>query len=1213
LSNPLKRSPAALLLFALLLPALPAFAQEMPPQEAPTSPATPAGASLDPLIYEKVQGVIRYGDDGRGTKETIACVRVQTYVGVQKIGQLIFPYNGANERVEVKSVRVIKPDGTQVTAGSEAVIDVSSPVVQEAPMYTDARQKHVSVPGLSVGDIVEYDVVTRVFEPLTPGQFWDSWDFTVHSVCLDDELVLDVPANRSLKIKYPDGIEPVVTDQAGRRRYSWRTENKKAFDEPNPFGNSQSLDPAHILKGLAEPTLRRVLFSTFQSWDEVAQWYGALSQDRQTPSPEVHAKAVEITKDAATDLAKVQALYDYVSHIRYVSLSFGVGRYQPHSALDVLSNRYGDCKDKATLLDALLAAEGIQSATALVQTRMDVDRDLPTPMQFDHAINVVSLGGKEIWLDSAIGVEPFAYLLPQLRGKDALVVAYPQKSELRQAPANLIGAKTYRFTVEKSIDEKGAEEANVAVEVQGGDWEVLLRLLLSRLTPAQFGQTLSGDPKLGGGYSGGYSNVQAGDPFDTTKPFWLAAHYSRSPDPSVDPKVSTAFKKTPSPLAQGLLEKMLPIVGIVFAGNKPPVQLDGPKDFYLSLKVTRKSASATNPPKPLQLTKDFGDYSLESSADHDTITVDAHLSLRERELDGSRVEEYMAFRKSVVESLLEPPAVPVNTAAATKATPPPSANSSSSADSSKQPESPAQALYVAARKASSTRDYSACAQLLEQAVALDPASDYAWNFLGWTYNSLGKYEKAESALRKAIALNPLGTGANNNLGQALAGQKKYEEAIPQFRKQIEINPRDQWAHENLGRMYLLLEQYEKAIPELEIAASIKPDSPYIPYNLGRAYAKTGQPEKAAQSFKRSVDIQPVPSRFNSVAYEMALNKLDLVQARKYAESAIAAIVVQMRGVSLDHVTNEDVRLTASLAAFWDTFGWIRFQQGNLPDAEKYVQGAWLVHSTGEVGDHLAQIYEKQGRKEEAIHQYELSLAAAHPTPETRGRLASLLGSDTDIDHLTEQAKPQLKEARTIQIKNSHAAEGIAEFWVLLSPGPTVRGAKFVTGDDELTQFSKDIEAATFPDCFPEATEAQLLRRARLSCPPSAPNCSLLLMSAEAVQPAELSGFGSDSEPAPKRINLHGQFVAPPKIKSRVEPTYPALARQTGIQGTVKLHAILATDGSVKQLQVVSGHPLLVQAAMDAARQWKYEPTILNGQPVEVETEIDVIFQLTGSK
>ncbi len=169
--------------------------------------------------------MIRYGDDGTGTKQSFARIRVQTYTGIQKVGQLVFPYKGANERVEVKSLKVIKPDGTVVTAGAEAVVDVSSPVVQEAPMYSDARQKHVSVPGLSVGDIIEYDVVTRVFAPFTPGQFWDNWDFVTHSVCLDEEIVLDVPANRNLKVKSPEGMAPTIDDQAGRRRYTWRTKN----------------------------------------------------------------------------------------------------------------------------------------------------------------------------------------------------------------------------------------------------------------------------------------------------------------------------------------------------------------------------------------------------------------------------------------------------------------------------------------------------------------------------------------------------------------------------------------------------------------------------------------------------------------------------------------------------------------------------------------------------------------------------------------------------------------------------------------------------------------------------------------------------------------------------------------------------------------------------------------------------------------------------
>ena len=82
-----------------------------------------------------------------------------------------------------------------------------------------------------------------------------------------------------------------------------------------------------------------------------------------------------------------------------------------------------------------------------------------------------------------------------------------------------------------------------------------------------------------------------------------------------------------------------------------------------------------------------------------------------------------------------------------------------------------------------------------------------------------------------------------------------------------------------------------------------------------------------------------------------------------------------------------------------------------------------------------------------------------------------------------------------------------------------------------------------------------------------------------------------------------------RLVNRVQPMYPPLARQTRISGTVRLHAIIGKNGAVEQLQVVSGHPLLVQSALDAVRQWRYQPTLLNGDPVEVDTEIDVVFSL----
>jgi len=99
--------------------------------------------------------------------------------------------------------------------------------------------------------------------------------------------------------------------------------------------------------------------------------------------------------------------------------------------------------------------------------------------------------------------------------------------------------------------------------------------------------------------------------------------------------------------------------------------------------------------------------------------------------------------------------------------------------------------------------------------------------------------------------------------------------------------------------------------------------------------------------------------------------------------------------------------------------------------------------------------------------------------------------------------------------------------------------------------------------------------------------------------------------APVQRVRQGGNVTRANLINKVDPVYPKDARKEHISGTVRLHLIIAKDGTVQQLEVVSGHPLLVQAAIDAVRQWRYRPTQLNGNPVEVDTTVDIIFQLNS--
>lgn len=101
----------------------------------------------------------------------------------------------------------------------------------------------------------------------------------------------------------------------------------------------------------------------------------------------------------------------------------------------------------------------------------------------------------------------------------------------------------------------------------------------------------------------------------------------------------------------------------------------------------------------------------------------------------------------------------------------------------------------------------------------------------------------------------------------------------------------------------------------------------------------------------------------------------------------------------------------------------------------------------------------------------------------------------------------------------------------------------------------------------------------------------------------------EKPPTPSRIRVGGNVAAASLIR-KIQPVYPQLAKQARVQGSVHFTAIIGKDGTIQNLQLIGGHPLLVQAAQDAVKQWLYKPTLLNGEPVEVVTQIDVNFTLS---
>lgn len=1091
--------------------------------------------SREPWIYEYRHAAMRYENDGSGTREVHARVRVQTPAGLNSGGQLVFQYNALDEQVEIRSVRVIKPDGTTVTAGPETVQDLSAPVAREAPMYTDARQKHVTVPGLAVGDVVEYDVVISA-KPLLAGQFWHIWNFEQTAIALDEQLDLNVPANRTVRIKSPEGIKASDHVEGDRRVYHWATSNLKTPPPVDIFKDFK-FDVIKLLEGEHPPPPPRVLFSTFQSWSEVADWYAQLERDRRVPTPEIRTKADEIARGQQTDEAKAQALYYWVSqNIRYVSLSFGMGRYQPHPAAEVFSNRYGDCKDKTTLLEAMLEAEGLHANAVLANSIVDVDPDVPNPLQFDHAYTFLEIAGKETWLDSTLGVGPFGYLAPQLRGKAALVVSGTPAAALRQTPQDFPFTVEYRVGVNGTVDVNGTLDSTVELQTRG-DVEVLIRLLNDHLSPEQLAKSadsvLARTNKFLYG-SAQYTDFKVLNAADISQPDKTQFHVSGKLM-YVNPKGSTPAQLTVAltamPIAQWHLLSLLPAVDSKPDSDGKPQQLStdlkGPRFYSLTLDLAFGTLVASDPPagKDFRITEKFAEYAASDSWKGNTFHASRSLELRVPRIAAADSKEYAAFVEKVAGANPVPYAPRKDNAAgvvggllakADAATPSKSSASAPEPPKSQPPE-PANVaaadpvhipatdtldLYKHGQEEAKRKNWANAIEAFEAAVKADPQYPDAWRELGRAHMYAHQYPDAEAAFRKYLELAPDDRLAYLNMAWALQTQKKYELVEDMLVKRVAVAPKDADALYRLGLAYLAMHLSEQAVPVLERSTVQAPKYAAARYALGRAYLETHQDDLAVASFRKVLELDDSEDRLNSVAYTLAEHGSTLDAAENWSRLSIGIVEKELNESSLANLQAQTWTMVVKLGQYWDTMGWIKFEQGNLKDAEKYVLAAWEVADDLTIGMHLGRIYEAQGRRNDAVDMYLAALskvsreqALSDDFKETRKRAADILGGYSQLDDQLAQVRKKTTPSRTVAIANPSGAQGIAQYTVMIDANSKVVDLAANNLEDPLAALNEAIRAAAMPQSFPDDTLKKLPRLGTLACAGAEQPCKFALLSA----------------------------------------------------------------------------------------------------------------------
>ena len=1063
--NVVARSLAAVSLTLLI--ALPAPAA----QSVASATATRTTEHSDEAyVIEQSRTTWRYEDDGSGRRQQFLRVRVQSEAGVKNWGQLVFPYNASNERMDVVVVRVLKADGTVVTATADAIQDLSSAIQREAPVYTDTREKHITVPGLRPGEVLEVSLVTDVHTPLAPGHFWGDYDVYRWGVVLDERFQIDVPAGKKITLKTRPGFEPTVTDRDGRRIYDWKTsrsapENGERESLKNPF----------------KPETPAIRLTTFQTWSELGRWYHELESTPRAPNAEIRKKASELTDGRPTALEKFDALYEYVAtNFRYVSLSFGTGRYKPHAAFEVLRNQYGDCKVKHTLLASLAESIGLHASAVLINSSSNLDAEFPSPAQFDHVITRATVGAEDVWADATAEVAPFRLLSPQLRGKRALVVSDEGLATVAETPTTTPMKNGTAAVVDGRLTDSGSLTADVVLTFSG-DFELLMRTMFRR-TPSNQWKSMVEKIADQGDLGSEIADLSVSNPVALHEPFTVQFR-------TANPNFAASSKKA--------IDVELPLAEFVSA---PPrtfgddadsaIELGPEREIRYTLRLAMPESYTGQPPLRFSSDRDYASYRADYTFDHHVFVAERTLTVRQRELARSRTDDYAAFRRAVAADLRQ--TLALENRAPTSVGAPKSLT--------------VQELYNSGTDAVDASRFEQARTLLERAVELEPTHRKAWTNLGRAYMGLHRTEDAITAFRKQIAINPYDQWAYNNLGYAFRSQQKFADAEAAFKKQLEVDPLNPFAHESLGGIYLQQRQYERAVPEIENAISVSPKNGPLRVRLGEALINLRKVDDARAAFSRAVELDPSPGTWNDVAYQLALSRTDLDIAKRYAESAIATVTAASRTASAARVTARDLGSTNALGLYWDTLGWIYFVQGDFERAEPFVRAAWQLTQNAEIGDHLGQLYEKLGRRDDAIRAYALSMNAEGSDQRSRDRLVGLVGSAERADLLARQHAPLLENERAIRLDVTGATPATADFVVALDNtqgNALVAEVVFVSGDDALKPMADGLRRAVFGVAFPDSAPSRILRRGTVSCGTAASSCRFIMMlpdRAQATQP-----------------------------------------------------------------------------------------------------------------
>jgi transglutaminase-like putative cysteine protease len=323
--------------------------------------------------------------------------------------------------------------------------DAAETQIAGGEFYDDLKLKLLDIPASDAGNVVGYEYVQKD----RPFIFLDTWDFQRRIPVLRAVYTLQLPDGWKYDSDWVN-YNQLPPQSSASNEFTWQLNNIL------PVTVEDDMPPWRAVAGRLDVKYfspqNTLQSEQAGSWHDLGLWYSSLVASRRDSTPEIQAEVASLTASAKTPLEKIQAITSYVQrHIRYVAIEIGIGGFQPHTAGDVFKNQYGDCKDKVTLLAAMLKDAGIDSYYSLAQ----IDRGIIQPQfasagVFNHAILAIRLPSdvpttnlyatvddpklsKLLFFDPTDEYTPVGYL-PDTEQDNYVLVATPDGGQLVHLP-----------------------------------------------------------------------------------------------------------------------------------------------------------------------------------------------------------------------------------------------------------------------------------------------------------------------------------------------------------------------------------------------------------------------------------------------------------------------------------------------------------------------------------------------------------------------------------------------------------------------------------------------------------------------------------------------------------------------------------------------------------------------------------------------------------